>query len=87
MGRAVVTSGSARLKSAIVRFRQAQAKGVDQAPGCVFGLMTRDGLDDLQVEMGRLRDSVNNLNKVLVGLLVSVVLSAIGIILSGVLSP
>jgi hypothetical protein len=62
----------------------AQARRIDQAPGCVFGLLTRDGLDDLRDEMTRLRGSVDNTNKLLVGLLISISLSIIGLALRGV---
>jgi len=85
MGRDIVTE-SKRLADALQRFRSAQSADVDQAPGCVFGLLTRDGLDDLRNEMDRLTKSVENLNKVLLGLLISIVLSALGLLISGVVS-
>lgn len=77
-------SGSERLRDAVSRFRLAQRAGVDQKPGCVFGLMTRDGVEDLTDEMERLRKSVENTNKILVGLLVSIALSAVGLVLRGI---
>ena len=77
-------TNSKRLADALLRFRAAQSAGFDQAPGCVYGLMTRDGLDDLKSEMDRLAKSVENLNKILVGLLVSIVLCKLGLLISGV---
>jgi len=80
-----VTTGSEQLRDAVRRFRLAQRLEIDQKPGCVFGLMTRDGVEDLADELERLRKSVENTNKILVGLLVSIALSAFGLMLSGVL--
>lgn len=82
MGRAVVT-GSEQLGDALRRFRLAQRLEVDQKPGCVFGLMTRDGMEDLADEVERLRKSVNSTNRLLVGLLVSIAVAALGLVLRG----
>ena len=81
----IVVTGSEQLLDAVRRFKVAQRADVDQKPGCVFGLMTRDGVEDLADELERLRKSVENTNKILVGLLVSIALSAFGLMLSGVL--
>ena len=83
MGRVAVTTGSDRLGDALRRFKSAQGAEVDQKPGCVYGLMTRDGVEDLGDELERLRKSVDNTNKLLVGLLVSIALSALGLVLRG----
>ena len=77
-------NGSDKLATAITRFKASRSAPVDQQPGCVFGLLTRDGVDDLRSEVERLRSSVDHLNKLLVGLLVSIALSALGLVLSGV---
>ena len=79
-------TGGDRLRDAIRRFNRTRRREVtvDERPGCVFGLMTRDGVDDLRSEVERLRSSVDHLNKLLVGLLLSIALSALGLVLSGV---
>ena len=77
-------TGSDRLLDAVRRFKVAQSAPVDQAPGCVFGLMTRDGVEDLANELERLRKSVEATNKILVGLLVSIALTALGLVIRGI---
>ena len=81
-----VVSGSERLASAVKRFNAARRSGVnvDERPGCVYGIMTRDGVEDLACEMERLRKSVENTNKILVGLLVSIALASVGLVLRGI---
>jgi hypothetical protein len=80
-----VTTGSDRLASALERWRRARLVApVDLAPGCAYGLVTRESLGDLANEVKRLNDSITNTNRLLVGLLVSVLLAAIGVALRGV---
>lgn len=81
-----MSTGSERLASAVRRFNASRQSrvSVDEKPGCVFGLMTRDGVEDLADEVVRLRKSIENTNKILVGLLVSIALSAVGLVLRGV---
>jgi hypothetical protein len=84
----VSRDGSAALGSAVARWRQARVVAkVDEAPGCVYGLLTREDLSALVVEVSRLRDSVTWTNRLLVGLLVSIVLSVVGLLLRGIPGP
>lgn len=80
-------SGSDELAGAFARWRQAQSSKVEQAPGCVYGLLTREKYDELAGEVKRLNDSITTTNRLLIGLLVSIVLAVIGVFIRGAFGP
>lgn len=78
--------GVERLKEVLRRYRRTRAKGVsvDERPGCVYGMLTREQLDDLSEQLGELRATLNkiyvSLLLVLVGLIVNIVLDRLGVL-------
>lgn len=79
-----MSDGSERLSRAVVAWRARQVGGaVEQRPGCVYGLITREQVEDLTAELGRVRGSLENLSRLLVGLLLSVLLALLGVLLRG----
>jgi len=80
MGRETVT-GTDRLKDALKRYAGSRHYDIEQRPGCVYGLLTRDSVDDLRKELTRLSDAMTVNNRLLIALLVSIVLAAIAALL------
>ncbi len=78
--------GVKRLKAALGRYRKTRAKGVtvDQRPGCVYGMLTREQLDALVKDMEELKGTLNkiyvSLILMLVGLVVNILLGRLGAI-------
>jgi hypothetical protein len=69
--------GVRRLREALRRYRDTRAKGirVDERPGCVYGMLTREQLDDL-------RDDVKQMKATLDRIYVSVLLMLAGLVLN-----
>jgi len=68
--------GEAELRAAIRRWRDLKRKehkvdGVDQSPGCVFGLVTRDALDNLAGDLDDIKAELKWIRRVIVGAVVS----------------
>jgi hypothetical protein len=74
-------SGEERLRRAVGRFRAAhQAKRggeVDQRPGCVYGLLTREDVDDLRDSLGDVKDEIKWLRRWLMATFLAVVAEAV----------
>lgn len=77
------TSGEERLRQAIRRFNRTRARTVpvDERPGCVFGLLTRDLAEDLQTSLRELRDELAALKRLLAGVFVALALTFIGVLI------
>lgn len=62
------------LSKSIARLaQQKKSAGIDEKPGCAYGMVTRKGLDDLSRDFERLEVKINGL---LFGVLVTVILEA-----------
>jgi hypothetical protein len=78
--------GVRRLKKVLQRYRSTRAKGVtvDERPGCVYGMLTREQVDDLVKEIEELKATLNkiyvSLLLMLVGLVVNVLLDKLGVL-------
>jgi hypothetical protein len=78
--------GVKRLKEALQRYRRTRAKGVtvDERPGCVYGMLTREQVDDLVKEIEDLKTTLNkiyaSLLVMLVGLVLNVLLEKLGVL-------
>ena len=72
--------GVERLREVLRRYRRTRAKGVtmDERPGCVYGMLTREQLDGLVEDMKQLKATLNRIY-------VSVILMLIGLVLNTVL--
>ena len=72
--------GVDRLREVLRRYRRTRAKGVtvDERPGCVYGMLTREQLDGLAEDMKQLKATLNRIY-------VSVILMLIGLVLNTVL--
>lgn len=78
--------GVKRLKEVLRRYRSTRARGVtvDQRPGCVYGMLTREELDDLTKQMEELRATLNKIYVsvllILIGLVVNIMLDKLGVL-------
>jgi hypothetical protein len=78
--------GVRRLKKVLQRYRSTRAKGVtvDERPGCVYGMLTREQVDDLVKEIEELKATLNKIYVstllMLVGLVVNVLLDKLGVL-------
>jgi hypothetical protein len=78
--------GVQRLKEVLQRYRSTRAKGVtvDERPGCVYGMLTREEVDDLVKEIEELKATLNKIYVstllMLVGLVVNVLLDKLGVL-------
>jgi len=78
--------GVKRLKEVLRRYRNTRAKGVtvDQRPGCVYGMLTREQLEALLGEMQELRATLNriyvSLLLMFIGLAVNIMLDKLGVL-------
>ena len=81
-GKAQLT-GEERLRQAIVRFNRTRARHVtvDERPGCVFGLLTRDLAEDVKVSLQELREEVTATRRLLAGVFVALTLTFIGVLI------
>ena len=77
--------GVKRLKEVLRRYRTTRARGVtvDQRPGCVYGMLTREELDELTKQMEELRTTLNKIYVsvllMLIGLVVNIMLDRLGV--------
>jgi hypothetical protein len=78
--------GVQRLKEVLQRYRSTRAKGVtvDERPGCVYGMLTREEVDDLVKEIEELKATLNKIYVstllMFVGLVVNVLLDKLGVL-------
>jgi len=75
-----------RLREALRRYRNTRAKGVavDERPGCVYGMLTREQLGDLVEDIQQLKATLNRIYVsvllMLVGLVVNTILGRLGLL-------
>jgi hypothetical protein len=78
--------GAERLKEVLRRYRKTRARGmtVDERPGCVYGMLTREQLEDLAEDIKQLKVTLNRIYVsvvlLLVGLVLNIVLESLGVI-------
>jgi len=78
--------GVKRLREVLRRYRSTRARGVtvDERPGCVYGMLTREQLDDLVEQMQELRATLNriyvSLLLMFIGIVVNIVLDRLGVV-------
>ena len=78
--------GVDRLREVLRRYRTTRASGVtvDERPGCVYGMLTREQLDDLVKEIEQLKSTLNRIYVsvllMLVGLVVNTLLERLGVV-------
>jgi hypothetical protein len=78
--------GVERLRQALRRYRHTRAKGVtvDERPGCVYGMLTREQLGDLMQDIEQLKATLNRIYVsvllMLVGLVVNTLLGRLGLL-------
>ena len=78
--------GVKRLKEVLRRYRSTRARGVtvDERPGCVYGMLTREQLDVLVEQMQELRATLNriyiSLLLMFIGIVVNIVLDRLGVV-------
>jgi hypothetical protein len=75
--------GEERLREAIRRFNRTRRREVtvDERPGCVFGLLTRDMAEDMGSALEELRQELVALKKLLAGIFVALALTFIGVLI------
>jgi hypothetical protein len=78
--------GVQRLREALRRYRNTRAKGVrvDERPGCVYGMLTREQLDDLGEDVRQMRATLERIYVsvllMLAGLVLNVLLERLGVV-------
>jgi len=78
--------GVERLREALRRYRNTRAKGVavDERPGCVYGMLTREQLENLAEDIEQLKVTLNRIYVsvllMLVGLVLNVLLERLGVL-------
>lgn len=78
--------GVKQLKEVLRRYRSTRTKGVtlDERPGCVYGMLTREQLDDLEGQLEQLSGTLNriwiSLLVMLVGLVLNILLDQLGVL-------
>jgi hypothetical protein len=78
--------GVERLKEVLRRYRGTRARGVtvDERPGCVYGMLTREQLDGLMDDVKQLKATMNKIYVsvilLLVGLALDMVLERLGVV-------
>ena len=78
--------GVQRLRAVLRRYRRTRASGltVDERPGCVYGMLTREQLDELVREIEQLKSTLNRIYVsvllMLVGLVVNTLLERLGVV-------
>ncbi len=77
-----MAEGKERLRAAIVRFNRTRARdvAVDERPGCVYGLLTRDLANDLKSGLEDVRRELAELKRLLAGIFVALALTFIGVL-------
>ena len=76
-------TGAERLRQAIARFNRTRAKAVtvDERPGCVYGLLTRDLAEDVQSALKDVREELIAFKRLLAGVFVALALTFIGVLI------
>jgi len=78
--------GVERLKEVLRRYRGTRARGVsvEERPGCVYGMLTREQLEHLVEDMKQLKTTLNRIYVsvilLLVGLVLNTLLERLGVI-------
>jgi len=78
--------GVKTLKEVLHRYRKTRAKGVtvDERPGCVYGMLTREEVDDLVKDIDDLKATLNkiyvSLVLMLIGLVLNILLGKLGVL-------
>jgi hypothetical protein len=78
--------GVRRLREALRRSRDTRAKGVrvDEQPGCVYGMLTREQLDNLGEDVRQMRATLDRIYVsvllMLAGLVLNVLLERLGVV-------
>ena len=78
--------GVERLREALRRYRNTRARGVavEERPGCVYGMLTREQLGDLVQDIEQLKATLNRIYVsvllMLVGLVVNTILGRLGLL-------
>jgi len=78
--------GVKTLKEVLHRYRNTRAKGVtvDERPGCVYGMLTREEVDDLVKDIDDLKATLNkiyvSLVLMLIGLVLNILLGKLGVL-------
>jgi hypothetical protein len=78
--------GAERLKEVLRRYRGTRARGVsvDERPGCVYGMLTREQLDGLVEDVRELKATMNRIYVsvvvLLIGLALNIVLERLGVV-------
>ena len=78
--------GEKRLKEVLRRYRGTRQRGVtvDERPGCVYGMLTREELHNLAEDLEQLKVTLNKIYVsillMLVGLVVNIVLERLGVV-------
>ena len=78
--------GVQRLREVLRRYRSTRARGVtvDERPGCVYGMLAREQLDDLVEQMQELRATLDriyvSLLLMFIGIVVNIVLDRLGVV-------
>jgi len=76
-------SGEDLLKDAIARFNRTRRRevSIDERPGCVFGLMTRDLAEDLRAALEEVRQELIARKRPLSGIFVALPLTFLGVLI------
>ena len=79
--------GKEKLRAAIVRFNRTRARdvSVDERPGCVYGLLTRDLADDVKAGLADVRAQLAELRRLLAGIFVALALTFVGVVVDLIL--
>lgn len=78
--------GVKRLREVLRRYRSTRARGVtvEERPGCVYGMLTREQLDILVEQMEELRATLNRIYVsvllMFIGIVVNIVLDRLGVV-------
>jgi hypothetical protein len=82
-----MSDGKEKLRAAIVRFNRTRARdvSVDERPGCVYGLLTRDLADDLKTGLVGVRAELADLRRLLAGIFVALALTFVGVVVDLIL--
>jgi len=78
-----LATGEDRLRDAIRRFNRTRRREVmvDERPGCVYGLLTRDMVEDVGRTLAEVREELVALKRLLSGIFVALALTFIGVLL------
>ena len=76
-------TGEERLRDAIQRFNRTRRREVlvDERPGCVYGLLTRDMVDDVARALAEVREELVALKRLLTGIFVALTLTFVGVLI------